>query len=64
MTSIETKLREAAASADRAQDHLAITAHDAHEAGMTWQQIADALGITRQAASARYTSPVLKHPSP
>lgn len=60
MTEAETELRDAAALFNEAQDLLAQRARDAHDQGMSWKEIAEVLGITRQSASARFTNPVFK----
>lgn len=51
------KLRDLAALRQAIEGSIAITVSDAVEFdGMTWQQVADALGVTRQAAHGRYAN--------
>lgn len=64
MSQEETQLRDAAALSAEVADLLAIRARDAHDAGMSWAQVGEILGITRQSASARYTHPLLGRPTP
>ena len=48
------RLIDAARTAADANNHLADAARDARQAGATWTQIGDALGLTRQAAQQRW----------
>lgn len=45
---------EARRAAEQANANLASTIHEARESGATWQTIGAALGISRQAAHAKY----------
>ncbi|WP_034488280.1 hypothetical protein [Actinomadura oligospora] len=47
----------AAEAVRRAEDHLRGTVGTARSSGLTWQEIGDALGITRQAAFQRFGRP-------
>ena len=48
---------------DAADAYLAEYVEAARKEGMAWQSIADALGVTRQAAHERYARPQI-HPAP
>jgi uncharacterized protein YdbL (DUF1318 family) len=47
-------LKAAAVASQLTSSLLALTVEEARDAGLTWDQIATALGVTRQAASQRY----------
>ncbi|MCP2335134.1 hypothetical protein [Actinomadura rupiterrae] len=54
-------LAEVAAAAEavrRADDHLRAAVEAARASGRTWQEVGDALGITRQAAFQRFGRPI------
>lgn len=55
VTHTGARLEEAAALYEQAERELARAAREAHRSGWTWEQIGQALGITRQTASARYS---------
>lgn len=56
----EALFRDAVALSNELHDLLAIRARDAHDSGMTWAEVASVLGITRQAASSRFTNPIIR----
>lgn len=52
------KIRAAKARADHAERYLVNTVRNAHDAGLSWTQIGELLGVTRQAARQRFTEKI------
>lgn len=53
----EALILDAVTVRDAADDLLAQRVIQAHDAGMSWTKIGELLGITRQAATKRYSKP-------
>ncbi|MEU3872183.1 hypothetical protein AB0E52_12440 [Micrococcus luteus] len=53
----DVRIIEAARQIDQAERQITAAARELHDAGWTWEQIGSLLGITRQAASRRYSLP-------
>lgn len=64
LTHYEQQLTTAREQLEQIEDQIAQIAHEAHEAGLKWSEIGEALGITRQSASARYRHPRILRSAP
>lgn len=60
MSDDEARLRDAVALLTEAEDLVAQRAHEAHERGMSWEQVGEITGYSRMSASKRYSWPRLK----
>lgn len=54
MTEVEAQLRDAAAIRDAAEELLAHRVLAARDAGMSWNQLGNLLGLSRQGVAKRY----------
>lgn len=64
MSEHEAALRDAVALFNEAYDLLSFKGQQAHDAGMSWAEIGEITGMTRQAAGRRFGNPKLRGRQP